>query len=133
MPCIGLMAGSVLIKSFLLWLATNSHAIDETDKENDDGGKKKERNSKEIVAKKGVVDIMAVFIGAHLIGVLALFVTSNKTVHDYFSLYGIPTSSGIFYLILLTFICSFLSPKILKVHDSNSEVKFLSFTCKLTN
>lgn len=37
------MAGSVLIKSFLLWLATNSHAIDETDKENDDGSKKKEK------------------------------------------------------------------------------------------
>ncbi len=117
MPSIGLMAGSVLIKSFLLWLIASSYFPNEAGSEVE-GVKKVKKD----LSKKGVVDIGIVIIVSHLIGVLTLFTTSNKTVHDYFSSYGIPTPTGIFYLMLTTFVVSFLSPKFLKVHHSNSEV-----------
>ncbi len=119
MPSIGLMAGSVLIKSFLLWLIASSYFPNEAGSEVE-GVKKVKKD----LSKKGVVDIGIVIIVSHLIGVLTLFTTSNKTVHDYFSSYGIPTPTGIFYLMLTTFVFSFLSPKFLKVHHSNSEVNF---------
>lgn len=121
MPSIGLMAGSLLIKSFLLWLISNK-SVDEDvtpqkEKENDETVlivKKSERNID--VLKVGTV----VFI-AHLIGVLALFVTTNKMVHNYLHSFNVPTQTGIFYLIVTIFGLSLITPKFLRLNNSNGQ------------
>lgn len=119
MPSIGLMAGSLLIKSFLLWLMSN------TSPDNDLGSERKE-DEKIMIVKKSVrnIDVLnvgTVFMTAHLIGILALFITTNKFVHDYFFTLGIPTQSGIFYLISFVFALSLLAPKFLRLNCSNGQ------------
>jgi GPI-anchor transamidase subunit GAA1 len=120
MPSIGLMAGSLLIKSFLLWLMSNTKPEDEVE------GDKKEDDEKILIVKKSVrnIDVLnvgMVFLSAHLIGVLALFITTNKFAHDYFFSLNIPTQSGIFYLISFVFALSLLAPKFLRLNHSNGQ------------
>lgn len=119
MPSIALMAGSLLIKSFLLWLLSNT-------KPDEEGDDKKEEDEKILIVKKSVrnIDVLnvgAVFLSAHLLGVLALFITTNKLVHDYFFSLNIPTQSGIFYLISFIFALSLLAPKFLRLSHSNGQ------------
>lgn len=119
MPSIGLMAGSLLIKSFLLWLMSDTKPEDEAE------GEKKEEESISIVKKSvrniDVLTVGTVFLSAHLIGVLALFITTNKLAHDYFFSLNIPTQSGIFYLVSLVFALSLLAPKFLRLNHSNGQ------------
>lgn len=120
MPSIALMAGSLLIKSFLLWLISNN----KPEKENEAAGEKEDE--KILIVKKSVRNIDAlkvgtVFLSGHLIGVLALFVTTNKLVHDYFHLFDIPTQTGIFYLIATVFSFSLCTPKFFQLNCSNGQ------------
>lgn len=122
MPSIGLMAGSLLIKSFLLWLISNN----DPENESQTADKKEEEEEKIVIVKKSVrnIDVLSVgkvFLLAHLIGVLALFVTTNKLLHDYFHSFNIPTQTGIFYLITLVFAVSLLAPKFLRLNFSNAQ------------
>lgn len=121
MPSIGLMAGSLLIKSFLIWLISNNSLDD--DNETD---KKEEESEKILIMKKStrnidVLNVGLVFLSAHIIGVLSLFFTTNKTVHDYFHSMNIPTQTGIFYLVMVIFGASILTPKLLRLHFSNAQ------------
>lgn len=116
MPSIGLMAGSLLIKSFLLWLISN-RAEDEAD--DDDEGrilivKKSSRNI-------DVLNVGIIFLIAHLIGVAALFITTNKVAHDNFHSLNIPTQTAIFYLISIIFAVSLLAPKFLSLSFPNGQ------------
>jgi GPI-anchor transamidase subunit GAA1 len=118
MPCIGLMAGSLLIKSFLLWLISNN-------KSNDDSTETEE-SEKILIVKKSVrnIDVLrvgSVFFVAHLIGVMAMFVTTNKRIHDYFHSINIPTQSGIFYLVLGILAISLLAPRFLRLNHSDGQ------------
>jgi GPI-anchor transamidase subunit GAA1 len=117
MPSIGLMAGSLLIKSFLLWLTTNKPEEEE---------KKEEEEEKILIVKKSVrnIDVLkvgTVFMVVHLLGVFALFLTTNKHIHDYFFSLNIPTQSAIFYLISFTFALSLLAPKFLRLNFSDGQ------------
>lgn len=121
MPSIGLMAGSVLIKSFLVWLISNSKL-----EEDEEGDKKEDESDKILMIKKSVRNIEVlkvgtIFLSAHVIGVGTLFITTNKTIHDYFHSFNIPTQSGIFYLIMLVFATSLLAPRFLRVNYSNGQ------------
>lgn len=112
MPSIGLMAGSLLIKSFLLWLIANT---------------KEESEETNVVAKKDnsknidVLTVGIVVLGSHLIGIAALFITTNKTIHNYINSMMIQTQTGIFYLILIIFIVSLVSPKVFKLNNVNGQ------------
>lgn len=159
MPSIGLMAGSLLIKSFLLWLKSGIKAEDEENltRNEDKSGKKengdkikdkanivaaneeieKEEEKKEgsgteeenipiyIVTKSvrniDVLKVGTVFLVAHMVGVSALFITTNKFVHDYFHSLNIATQSGIFYLVMLVFAVSLLAPRFLRLNFSNGQ------------
>lgn len=120
MPSIGLMAGSLLVKSFLLWLLSNSpEDAKDTDVKDDE-------NEKILIIKKSVrnIDVLNVgmiFLGAHLIGVSALFITTNKMIHDYFYTMNIPTQSAIFFLVVFIFAVSLLAPKFFKLNFSNAQ------------
>ena len=159
MPSIGLMAGSLLIKSFLLWLVSGSTSSDEeketnkvddnkkveevkkkNDESKDDNDLKVDKKTKKdeqetaeeeeeaqiyIVTKSvrniDVLKVGKVFLIAHLIGVSALFITTNKPVHDYFHSFNIATQSGIFYLVMFVFAVSLLAPKFLRLNFSNAQ------------
>lgn len=163
MPSIGLLAGSLLIKSFLIWLKSGSEPRDEDNvKRNDkDGisnepvsGENKEKNSEAgisngssgnegtenkelgnandgedvpiyIVTKSvrniDVLKVGTVFLVAHFIGVSALFIITNKFVHDYFHSMKIATQTGIFSLIMIVFAVSLLAPKFLRLNFSNGQ------------
>lgn len=121
MPSIGLMAGSLLIKSFLLWLMSDRKSEDEDETE-----KKDEADEQVVIVKLSsrnidVLKVGTVFLSAHLIGVLALFITTNKIVHDYFHSMNIPTQTGIFYLISLVFAVSILVPKFFSLTFANGQ------------
>lgn len=150
MPSIGLMAGSLLIKSFLLWLKTGSTSdedVHESKKEadkKDDKNTSKSENSVEVASTEeadeaskeenvpiyivtksvrniDVLKVGTIFLIAHLIGVSALFITTNKFVHDYFHYLNIPTQSGIFYLVMFVFAVSLLAPKLLPLNFSDGQ------------
>lgn len=116
MPSIGLMAASLLIKSFLLWLMANNKPDDESDE-----NKTEEENEKIVVVRKSTRQIEVLKIGtillcSHLIGVAALFVTTNKAIHDYLYSLGIPTQTGIFYSVAFIVIVSLLVPRFLRLN-----------------
>lgn len=116
MPCIGLMAASLLIKSFLLWLMANN----KPDEENDES-KSEEENEKIVVVRKStrkieVLKIGTILLCSHLIGVAALFVSTNKVIHDYLYSMAIPTQTGIFYSVASIGLISLLIPKILRLN-----------------
>lgn len=120
MPSIGLMAGSLLIKSFLLWLISNNNGEDKKDM------KKEEAEERILIVKKSVRNIDVLSVGgvlfiAHLIGVGALFITTNKAIHDSFHSMNIPTQTGIFYLVILIFIFSLVAPKYLRLNHSDAQ------------
>lgn len=120
MPSIGLMAGSLLIKSFLLWLISNNND------EGTEAAKKEEEEERILIVKKSVrnIDVLnvgAVFFIAHLIGVGSLFITTNKAIHDSFHSMNIPTQTGIFYLVVLVFIFSLVAPKYLRLNHSDGQ------------
>lgn len=121
MPSVGLMAGSLLIKSFLLWLISNSKPgdVESTDK-------KEEEDEKILIVKPSVrnIDVLTVgtvFFVSHLIGISALFITTNKWVHDNLHSMNIPTQTGIFYLVSVIFAVSLLAPKYLRLNFSNGQ------------
>lgn len=118
MPCIGLMAGSLLIKSFMLWIISNNKPEDSSTELDDSEKikivKKSERNI-------DVLKVGKVFLLAHVIGVLTMFVTTNKTIHDYLHSINIPTQTGIFYLIVGLFGLSLLAPKYLRLNYSDGQ------------
>lgn len=116
MPCVGLMSASLLIKSFLLWLIANNKPDDETTEDKTD-----ENNEKIVVVRKSSRKIEVLKIGiivliAHLIGVVALFVSTNKQIHDYLHSLAIPTQTGIFYAITSVVLISLLIPKVLRLN-----------------
>lgn len=124
MPSIGLMAGSLLIKSFLLWLISNNKPKEDKSASGDE--KEEEESDRIVILKKSVrnIDVLkvgTVFLLAHLIGVSSLFITTNKTVHDLFHSYNIPTQTGIFYLVLAVFAVSLVAPKFLRLGFSNGQ------------
>jgi GPI-anchor transamidase subunit GAA1 len=110
MPSIGLMAGSLLIKSFLLWLS-NSNKRDENDEEKED----------QIVIVRpstfnyNVLTVGVIFFIAHFIGFLTVFITTNKYVQDYIHSLGILTETGIFYVVVLIFGISVLLPRFVSI------------------
>lgn len=123
MPSIGLMAGSLLMKSFLLWLISNNNP-DDGKAANED--KKNDEADKIVILKKSVRNIDVLKVGtvlllAHLIGVSALFITTNKTVHDLLHSYNVPTQTGIFYLVLTVSALSILAPKVLRLNFSDGQ------------
>lgn len=119
MPSIGLMAGSLLIKSFLLWLISNDDAEETPEK-------KESEEERIVIFRKFVrsVDVLSVglvFLTAHIIGVAALFLTTNRYIHDYFHTMNIPTQTGIFYLVMVVFAVSVLTPKYLRLNHSDAQ------------
>lgn len=146
MPSIGLMAGSLLIKSFLLWLKSgiadkakddSSQESNQTKKKVEDSEQKKENltvadtatqedDAPIYIVTKSVrnIDVLKVgivFFISHLIGVLALFITTNKFIHDYLHSLNVPTQTGIFYLMTLIFAVSLLAPRFLRLNFSNGQ------------
>ncbi|CAO1411146.1 unnamed protein product [Diamesa tonsa] len=119
MPSIGLMAGSLLIKSFLLWLIANTK--EESDEESESTDEIKAVAKKDKSKNIDVLTVGIVVLGSHLIGIAALFITTNKTIHNYLNSMMIQTQTGIFYLILIIFIVSLVSPKVFKLNDVNGQ------------
>ncbi|CRK93004.1 CLUMA_CG006533, isoform A [Clunio marinus] len=116
MPSIGMMAGSLLIKSFILWLISSESDDDKDSKE----VSKSEEEFKVIMVRKSersidVLKVGKVFLFAHFVGVFALFITKSKQIHDYFHILNIATQNGIFYLILFVFILSLIAPKFFSI------------------
>ena len=74
---------------------------------------------KKSVRNIDVLNVGTVFMTAHLLGVLALFLTTNKYIHDYFFSHNIPTQSAIFYLITFIFGLSLLAPRFIRLNYSN--------------
>lgn len=113
MPCIGLMAGSLLVKSFLLWIL-NSNRRDEG---------KEEEPEKIVLVRPSTFRYNAVKVGivlglAHFIGILAVFLSTNKIVQDNFHNLGLQTETGIFYVVTLIFGVSVILPKFVSLtHD----------------
>lgn len=132
MPSIGLMAGSLLIKSFMLWLMSNNRP-EETDsnsekkpEEDKDQEQKEPEDNKIIIFKKSIRQVNAITVGtvyliAHLIGVLLVFLMTNRAIHDYLHSMNIPTHTGIFYLALFVTFLSILTPKFLKFDQCNAQ------------
>lgn len=123
MPCVGLMAGSLLIKSFLLWLMANNKPDEDTD---EDVNKSEELSEKIVVVRKSTRKIEVLNIGkivliCHIIGVATLFVATNKSIHDYLNSLNIPTQTGIFYSLTTVVVISVLIPKILKLNAIDAQ------------
>lgn len=118
MPSIGLMTGSVFIKAFLLWLISNTK-----DEEVENSQKEDEKIMivKKSVRGGSVLNVGTVFLIAHLIGFGALFIMTNKAIHDSFHSMNIPTQTGIFYLVVLVFIIS-LSTSKLRLNTPDSQL-----------
>lgn len=121
MPSIGLMAGSLLIKSFMLWLISNTKP-EETDVDKE----KEPKEEKILIFKKSVRQVDAITVGtvyfvAHLVGVLLLVLMTNKPIHDYFHNMNIPTQTGIFYLAVAVTVLSVVTPKFLKFDHCNAQ------------
>lgn len=119
MPSIGLMAGSLLIKSFLLWLIANTK--EESDEESESNAEINVVAKKDKTKNIDVLTVGIVVLGSHLIGIAALFITTNKTIHNYLNSMMIQTQTGIFYLILIIFIVSLVSPKVFKLNNVNGQ------------
>lgn len=115
MPSVGLMSASLLIKSFLLWLMANNKP------EDSEADKTEESDEKIVVVRKSTRKIEVLKIGiivlvAHFIGVAALFVSTNKTIHDFMHKMAIPTQTGIFYSVASVVAISLFIPKFLKLN-----------------
>lgn len=82
MPCIGLMGGSLLIKAFLHWLESND-----------------ESESDSLSPAKDSFDLLRVgliFIVAHALGFLTIYLPSMKVLNDAVFAYGITTEVQLF-------------------------------------
>jgi GPI-anchor transamidase subunit GAA1 len=122
-PSVGLMAGSLLIKSFLLWLMANNKPDEDAE---EDGSKNEELSDKIVVVRKSTRKIEVLKIGmivlcCHIIGVATLFVATNKTIHDYLNLMNIPTQTGIFYSLITVVVISVLMPKVLRLNAIDAQ------------
>lgn len=116
MPSVGLMAASLLIKSFLLWLIANNKHDDEAAADDDS----KNDADKIVIVRKSTRSIDFLKIGtvilcSHLVGVAALLITTNQLIHNYLFSLSIPTQTGIFYLVALIVGISLLLPKLLRM------------------
>lgn len=83
--------------------------------------KTEEENEKIVVVRKSTTKIEVLKIGtillcSHLIGVAALFVTTNKAIHDHLFSFGINTQTGIFYSVAFIAFVSLITPKILRLN-----------------
>lgn len=128
MPSVGLMAGSLLIKSFLLWLMTSKSDDQKTDTN------KEEDDKKILIVRKtsrhfDVLNVGTVALIAHLIGISALFIITNKSVHDYMHSLNVQTQTGISYLVLLISIISLMVPKFFPI--SSVDGQFLNIVVLL--
>lgn len=114
MPCIGLMAGSLLIKSFLLWIMNSNRGDEKAEAEEPE---------KVVLVKPSTFRYNAVKVGivlglAHFIGILTVLLTTNKLVQDNFHSLGVQTETGIFYVVTLIFGVSVILPKLVSLtHD----------------
>lgn len=116
MPCIGLMAGSLLIKSFLLWLI-NSNKKDENEEE---------ESEKILIVRQSTFNYDVMTVGmiiflAHFIGFLTVFLTTTKFVQDYFHSQGIMTETGIFFVVVLIFGISVILPRFITISYDNAQ------------
>lgn len=86
MPCIGLMASALMIKALLHWLELNNNA-QESEKPGDEDQKKE----KKAVEKFDLITVGLLFIIAHAMGFLAIYLPSAKPLNDLIFSYGIAT------------------------------------------
>lgn len=118
MPIIGLMAGSLLIKSFLLWIINSNRKSEEAEKD-----KTEPESEKVILVRPSTFHYNAVKVGvvigiAHFVGILAVILTTNKIVQDQMHSLGLQTETGIFYVVTLIFGISVILPKFISLsHD----------------
>jgi GPI-anchor transamidase subunit GAA1 len=95
MPCIGLMAGALLVKAFIVWLSINQDPKSEAD----DGAEEQDGEKEPPTEKQfNFINVGFLFIIAHFVGVLTSVLPLNKFVDGYLHANQIPTQFGLFFV-----------------------------------
>lgn len=120
MPSCGIMGASLFIKSLMIWLMINNKPDDLNDETEKDDDKIViiRRSSRQI----NILKIGTVILCSHLVGVSALLVTTNKSIHDYLYSMNIPTQTGIFYAVSLVLAISLLLPKFVRLDALDAQL-----------
>lgn len=106
-PSLGLMAGSLLIKAFIIWLQMNQKT-DLTTAKN----------------QINVLDVGKYLFGAHLFGFLVLYLPFSTSLEQIFIQQSLSTERFIFYLFTMLTIISIFLPYLIKYNFHNVQVHF---------
>lgn len=131
MPSLGLMAGSLLIKAFIVWLSITQEKddlmLESEDDDNNDEILKRERKEELQSKEFNYIKIGVLFTISHVIGVLASYLPFTSFLDNIIHWNNIPTPYGLFYIFLSIGIVSFILPAFTKLNDFENEVNFGSF------
>lgn len=117
MPAIGLMAGSLLVKSFLVWLSITSNPDDE-----DDDEIKVPKNEKNFA----FISVGLIILTAHTLGFLISYLPYYTTINELWHSQNIPTEMAIFYLFVLVSLASIVTPRLFYLEYLSSQVRFIN-------
>lgn len=90
MPCIGLMASALMVKALLHWLELNQDS-DPKMKEAAEPDKQKHKKKSDDSQKFDLITVGLLFIIAHGLGFLAIYLPSARLLNDFIFSYGIAT------------------------------------------
>lgn len=91
MPCIGLMASALMIKALLLWLELNNKSTERPPNHEKEEEEKGEMTPKRLQPKFDLITVGLLFIIAHAMGFLAIYLPSVKPLNDLIFSNGIAT------------------------------------------
>lgn len=97
MPCIGLMAGALLLKSFILWLSITYSDEDPTVSNPEKSKSQSVVESKKTNKNANYLAVGAVIIVAHAVGVVTSYLPFLTKWNDLVYDKNIPTEQGVFY------------------------------------
>uniref|UniRef100_U5EPK2 GPI-anchor transamidase component GPAA1 n=1 Tax=Corethrella appendiculata TaxID=1370023 RepID=U5EPK2_9DIPT len=123
MPVLGLMAGALLIKAFILWLSlnrepTNAIVDDQNDDEEDSSGKPECKNEQ----KFNFLQVGILLIVAHSLGVLTSYLPLSTSLDKYIHANGMSTQLGLFYIILSVSLFAIILPAFTTLNELENEI-----------
>lgn len=131
MPCIGVMAGALLIKAFILWLQihfTESETSESNGEPNAEVIKKAQKVER---PSPSYLQVGAVIILAHVAGVATLYLPYlqqfNTTIYEK----GIPTEQGVFYSLQVGTMLGFMMALWIKLKPETAEMLHIAVLLEL--
>lgn len=129
MPAIGLMAGSLLVKAFTIWLDIT------VDHDKDDEGENVNEKKKKPIKNFAFISVGLIVLASHTLGFFISFLPYYSTINELWHSQNIPTEMALFYLFALVSLSTIVTPRLFYLEYLSSQVRILrgKIRCKLFN